>query len=190
MAKTVLLGVVAVVLLSCGVLRAEEGAEAAGKSGLFSGTIADSAWTVAAFVTLVLVLTKVAWKPLLNGLKTRQGHIEQQIRSAEDSRQKAEKMLEDYRQQGQTVVRQATDEAQRHRQQTLEQAREEVLALRRRAHEEVESARTAAMEELWRQTGEIVLRVSSEVLARTLTPQDNQRLVDEAVAQVKRSGGL
>jgi F-type H+-transporting ATPase subunit b len=190
MIKTVLLCAIAVVLLSCGVLRAEEGAEAASKPNPFSGTIADSAWTVAAFVTLVLVLTKVAWKPLLTGLKARQGHIEQQLKSAEDSRQRAEKMLEDYRQQGQTTVRQATEEAQRHRQQTLEQAREEVLALRRRAHEEVESARAAAMEELWKQTGDIVLRVGSEVLGRTLTPQDNQRLIDEAVTQVKRGGGL
>lgn len=190
MAKIVLLCAVAVVLLSCGVLCAEDGTEASSKSTPFSGTIADSAWTVAAFAALVLVLTKVAWKPLLTGLKARQGHIEQQIKSAEDSRQRAEKMLEDYRQQGQTTVRQATEEAQRHRQQTLEQAREEVLALRRRAHEEVESARAAALEDLWKQTGEIVLRVGSEVLGRTLTPQDNQRLIDEAVTQVKQSGGL
>jgi F-type H+-transporting ATPase subunit b len=145
---------------------------------------------VIAFVTLALVLGKVAWKPLLNGLNARQGHIEQQIRSAEDSRQRAEKMLEDYRQQGQTMVRQATEEAQRHRQQTIEQTREEVLALRRRAHEEVESARAAAMEDLWKQTGEIVLRVGSEVLGRALTPQDNQRLIDEAVTRIKHDGGL
>jgi F-type H+-transporting ATPase subunit b len=191
MAKTVLLCAVALVLLSCGIGLAGEGAGAeTPKLNLFSGTFADSFWTVVAFVLLVVVLGAVAWKPLLNGLNARQSHIEQQIRSAEDSRQKAEQMIEDYRQQGQTMVRQATDEAQRHRQQTIEQAREEVLALRRRAHEEVESAQAAAMEELWKQTGDIVLRVGSEVLGRTLTPADNQRLIDEAVAQVKRSGGL
>jgi F-type H+-transporting ATPase subunit b len=190
MVRTISLCAVVLVLLSCGVLRAEEGAEASGASTPFSGTIADAAWTVAAFVTLVLVLTWKAWKPLLHGLNARQSHIEQQIRSAEDSRQKAEKMLEDYRQQGQTMVRQATEEAQRHRQQTIDQAREEVLALRRRAHEEVESARAAALEELWKQTGDIVLRVGSEVLGRTLTTQDNQRLIDEAVTQIKQGGGL
>jgi F-type H+-transporting ATPase subunit b len=191
MGKTVLLCAVAVMLLSCGVLRAEQGAEAeTSKPGLFSGTVADSAWTVVAFVALVAVLGKFAWKPLLAGLNARQSHIEQQLRSAEDSRQRAEKMLEDSRQQGQTMVRQATDEAQRHRQQILEQAREEILALRRRSHEEIESAQAAAVEELWKQTSEIVLRVGSEVLGRALSPKDNQHLIDEAVTRIKRGGGL
>jgi F-type H+-transporting ATPase subunit b len=201
MGKNVLLCAVAVVLLVCSVpVRASKetprgvttnGAEAeASKPGLFSGTFADSLWTVVAFVTLVVVLSKVAWKPLLAGLNARQSHIEQQLKSAEDSRQRAEKMLEDYRQQGQTTIRQATEEAQRHHQQMIEQTREEILALRRRAHEEVESAQAAAMEELWRQTGEIVLRVGSEVLGRALNPQDNQRLIDEAVTRIKHDGGL
>jgi F-type H+-transporting ATPase subunit b len=191
MSKITRYGAVAITVLLCSTLWAEQAAESEGSGGsLFSGTLGDSLWTVAAFLVLATVLTKFAWKPLLAALEARQSHIEQQIRSAEDSRQKAEKMLEDYRQQGQTMVRQATEEAQRHRQQTLEQAREEVLALRRRAHDEVESAQAAAMEELWKQTGEIVLRVGSEVLGRTLTAQDNQHLIDEAVAQIKQSGGL
>jgi F-type H+-transporting ATPase subunit b len=191
MSKITRCGAVAIALLWCGSLWAEEAAGAEGSgAGLFSGTFADSLWTVVAFVVLALVLAKVAWRPLLAALDARQTHIEQQLRSAEDSRQRAEQMIEDYRQQGQTLMRQATEEAQRHRQQTLEQTREEVLALRRRAHEEVESAQAAAMDELWRQTGEIVLRVGSEVLGRTLTPADNQRLIDEAVTQVRQSGGL
>lgn len=201
MSRIIRCGALALVLLACSmpVRAAEEPAHGAtaqaaeaesSGSSLFSGTFADSLWTVVTFVVLATVLAKVAWKPLLTGLNARQNHIEQQLRSAEDSRQRAEKMLEDYRQQGQTLVRQATDEAQRHRQQTLDQTREEILALRRRSHDEIESAQAAAMEELWKQTSEIILRVGSEVLGRTLSPKDNQRLIDEAVTQIKRSGGL
>jgi len=73
MAKVVLLCAIAIVLLSCGVTWAEHGtAEAEGSEpGLFSGTVADSAWTVIAFVALLLVLSKVAWKPLLEALNAR-----------------------------------------------------------------------------------------------------------------------
>jgi F-type H+-transporting ATPase subunit b len=200
MAKIVLLCAIAVALsVWCVPVRAEEaphratvthGTEGEAEPNLFSGSFADSLWTVVAFVTLALVLTKVAWKPLLAALDARQNHIAQQIRSAEDSRQKAEHMLEDYKQQGQHTIRQAAEEAQRHHQQMVEQTREEVLALRRRAHEEIDSARAAAVEELWKQTGEIVLRVGTEVLGRTLSPQDNQRLIDEAVTQIRHDGGL
>ncbi len=199
MAKIALFGALALVLLIwCVPVSAEEashgaaapGAEAEAEPNLFSGSLADSLWTVVAFVTLAVVLGAVAWKPLLRALDARQNHITQQLKSAEDSRQRAEHMLVDYKQQGQNLVRKATEEAQRHHQQTLEQTREEILAMRRRAREEIESAQATAMEELWRQTGEIVLRVGSEVLGRTVSPQDNQRLIEEAVARVKSGGGL
>ena len=162
----------------------------AAEPGLFSGTFGDSLWTVVAFVVLLVVLGKFAWKPLLNGLNARQSHIEQQLKSAEDSRVKAEHLLDDYKQQGLSLVRQATEQAQRHQQQMAEKTREETLAIRRRAHEEIESARATAMEDLWKQTGDIVLQVGSDVLGRTLTEQDNQRLIDEAVARIKQNGGL
>ena len=199
MAKTAFFCAIAVaLLLGCLPLKAEEasegvaahGAEGGGQGNLFSGSLADSLWAVVTFVTLALVLGKVAWKPMLQALDARQNHIAQQIKTAEDSRQKAERMLDDYKRQGQNTVQQAAQEAQRHHQQTLEQAREEVLALRRRAHEEIESARATAVEELWKQTGDIVLRVGTEVLGRVVTPQDNQRLIDEAVGRIKRDGGL
>jgi F-type H+-transporting ATPase subunit b len=169
---------------------AANAAESEGRGNLFSGSFADSLWTVVAFVTLALVLGKVAWKPMLQALDARQNHITQQLKTAEDSRQKAERMLDDYKRQGQNTIQQAAQEAQRHHQQTVEQTREEVLALRRRAHEEIESARATAVEELWKQTGDIVLRVGTEVLGRVVSPQDNQRLIEEAVARIKQDGGL
>ncbi len=201
MAKIALLcGIAVALLLACVPLKAEEvphGTAAAaaegegeGQGNLFSGSFADSLWTVVAFVTLALVLTKVAWKPMLQALDARQNHIAQQIKTAEDSRQKAERMLDDYKRQGQNTIQQAAQEAQRHHQQTIEQTREEVLAMRRRAQDEIESARATAMEELWRQTGDIVLRVGTEVLGRVVSPKDNQRLIEEAVTRIKQDGGL
>jgi len=190
MAKLVLLCAIAIVFLSCGVTWAEQaaGAEAEG-SGLFSGTLGDSLWTVIAFVTLLLVLGKVAWKPLLDALNARQSHIEEQLKSAEDMRRRAEQMLDDYKQQGLNTLRQAVEQAQRHQQEVAEKTRQEVLAIRHRAQEEIESARAAAMQELWKQAGDIALRVGGEVLGRTLTGQDNQHLVDEAVTRIRQSGG-
>jgi len=191
MSKTALFCAVVVAVLSCSVAWAEHSAEGeAGGAGLFSGTFGDSIWTLAAFVLLLVVLGKFAWKPLLNGLNARQNHIEQQLKSAEDSRVKAEHLLDEYKHQGLTVVREATEQAQRYQQQMAEKTREESQAIRRRTHEEIESARATAIEDLWRQTGDLVLQVSSEVLGRTMTAQDTQRLIDEAVARVRQNGGL
>src|SRR5512133_3657173 len=99
-------------------------------------------------------------------------------------------MRDEYKQQGLAVVRQAAEQAQRQQQEAIEKAREESLAIRRRAHEEIESARTTAMADLWEHTGDIVLQVGAAVLGRAVTEKDNQRLIDEAIARVKRDGGL
>jgi len=190
MKRTALRGAIAVALLSCASVWAGQAAEAGpARPSLFSGTFADSLWTVVAFVTLALVLAKVAWKPLLNALIARQSHIEHQLRTAEDSRLRAEKMLEDYKQQGLSVIRQAAEQAQRHQQEMAEKTRQEVLAIRRRAQEEIESARLSAMEDLWKEAGDIVLKVGSEVLGRTLTGKDNEHLVNEAVNKIRQAGG-
>jgi F-type H+-transporting ATPase subunit b len=191
MAKTALFCAVVILVLSCGAVWAEETGHAKGSdSGLFSGTVGDSVWTLVAFAILLAVLGKFAWKPLLHGLNARQSHIEEQLKSAEDSRVKAEHLLDDYKQQGLSVVRQATEQAQRHQQQVAEKSREEAQTIRRRAHEEIAGARATAVEDLWKQASDIVLQVGSEVLGRTLTEQDNQRLIDEAVARIRNNGGL
>jgi F-type H+-transporting ATPase subunit b len=178
-----------VIALLCSSAWAEGSAEAEKGGGqLFSGGLADAIWTVAAFLALMVVLGIWAWKPLLKALDARQNHIEQQIKSAQESRQQAEHLLEEYKQQGATVVRQATEQAQRHLQEAAEKSRQEASAIRHRAQEEIESAHAAAAEDLWRQAGDIVLHVGSRVLGRALTDQDNQRLIDEAVAKVRQDG--
>lgn len=191
MVKTLLLCIATFVLCSSAIAGTESSAEVDGSGpGIFSGTFADALWAVVAFVVLLLVLGKVAWKPLLNNLNARQNFIEGQLKSAEDSRRRAQTMLEDYKEQGLAVMRQATEQAQRQQQQAVEKTREETQAARRRAQEEIESARAAAMEDLWKQTGDIVLRLGSEVLGRTLTEQDSQRLIDQAVARIRQNGDL
>jgi F-type H+-transporting ATPase subunit b len=178
----------AMMMLVGSLATAAQAAETEG-GGLFGGTFADSLWTVVAFLVLLVALGRFAWRPLLNALTDRQAHIENQLKSAEESRRRAEQMLEDYRQQAVALLQQATEQAQRHQQEVAEKTRQEALAIRRRAQEEIESARTAAVEELWRQTAEIVQRVGTEVLGRALTEKDNERLIHEAVSKVRQGGG-
>jgi len=118
MAKYALPCALVLILLAGSIALAGHGAEAEGEAaaseggGLFSGTFGDSLWTVLAFVALLLVLGKFAWKPLLNSLIARQTHIEHQLRTAEDSRLRAEKMLDDYKQQGLGIIRQAAEQGE------------------------------------------------------------------------------
>ncbi len=156
------------------------------EQSIFSGSFADAAWTVLAFLLLLAVLGKTAWKPLLNSLKTREEHIRQQIETAENARKKAEKMLDDSKHQGLMIVQQAVEQAQKQGQILAEKTRQEIFAVKGRAQEDIEHARAAAMQQLWEQAGDIALSLGGKVLERTITSDDNQRLVQDAIAKLKQ----
>jgi len=181
--------ILATLLSCCDALAMQTEETAQGQPSIFSGTFADALCTVIAFVVLLIVLTKLAWKPLLKVLNARQSQIEQHLQQAEASRQRAEQMLDDYEQQGHAIIRQATEQAQQYQQQTAEKTRQELLAIRQRSQQEIESAYAAALEQLWQQTGQLIQQLGSEVLGRAMTDQDNQRLIDQAVEKIKQTGG-
>ena len=80
------------------------------QQNLFNGSFAEAIWTVISFFVLVVVLGKVAWRPLLETLKARQQQIESQLNASEQSRKQAEQLLEEYKQQGMAIVKQATEQ--------------------------------------------------------------------------------
>jgi F-type H+-transporting ATPase subunit b len=176
---------IAVLLGQAAVVLASEAKGAADK-GLFSGEFVESVWTVVAFTALVLVLGKFAWRPLLASLKAREDHIQGQIDSAAGTRQQAEQALEDSKQQGAEIIQQAREDAVKRQTQIVEQTRKELNQLKEDAHGDIEHARRAAMEHLWQQSGTMVQAIAHEVLGRTVTDQDNHRLILEAVEQIRQ----
>jgi len=153
--------------------------------GIFSGSFADAIWTVAAFVVLLIVLGKLAWRPMLNALKDREQHIKQQLDGAENKRKQAEAMLDDYKQQGLQVIEKATEHAQQQEKAIVEKATQEVIAMKRKAQADIEYSRLAATQQLWDQAGDMLLSISSEILGRAITHEDNQQLICEAIEKFK-----
>lgn len=162
-------------------------AEGAAEQGLFSGTFADALWTVLAFVVLLVVLGRLAWKPMLERLKSRELYIQQQIDAANEARQKALDLLDQYKQQRAKILKDATDEALQHQKELLEKASQEIRAIKQEAQDDIGYARARALEQLWDEAGEMVLALSREVLGREVTHDDNQHLIRDAVEQIRRN---
>jgi len=180
------------VTIASGVALASEGEAEASQPGIFSGSLADSIWTVVTFVILVIVLGKFAWKPLLSGLREREERIRLEITSAENARKQAEKTLADYNgrveqleQKARQMTEDAAREANRLGHEIAEKARQESLAIKQKAQSDIDAAHEVAKDRLWEETGDIVLALSSRVLGRTITDDDNQRLIREAVEKLK-----
>ena len=159
----------------------------------FSGAFADALWTIIAFVVLLVVLWKWAWKPILAALNARQEHIEKQITDAEQTLKEAERVLAEYRaklenadSEGKAIIASHINKAEQEAKEIIAGAREKTEVMKLKAEADIERARNQARSELFEQAGELVLRLGEEVLGRAISDEDNQKLIREAVARLKQ----
>ncbi len=167
---------------------------AGGDSGVPLGFKGDLAlFSVVAFVLFLLVLGKLAWKPMIEGLDKREQGIRQAIEDAEDNRRKSEALLADYQnklreaeQTVQAMVAEARRDAERTGKDLIATAQKEVDQIRIRAREEIRQAKDAALAEVFSQINSQVILATEHVLGRTLADSDQDRLVTEALAHISR----
>ena len=178
--------VLLLVLLAGSYAIASEGGAAAEEQGIFSGTFADSLWTLIAFFVLLAILTKFAWKPLVAQLQARHDYLKQQIDTADTSRKNAEALLDQYKQQGVEIVNKLTAQAQLLEKEMVSKAGDEVAQMKRRAQADIEYARIAASQQMWQEAEDMLLALSGEIVGRAVTHEDNLRLLYESIEKLKR----
>jgi len=180
--------IVSSLLLFSSVCRAEQLAGEGAPQGIFSGYVGESIWTLVWFAVLLILLKKLAWKPLLTGRKAREEHISGEIAKAEQTNLLAceklaeyEKKLSQIQQDNKKIVEMHLAEAKRQGNQIIAEARKEAELANIRAKEEINSSIKAARQTLWNDAGEIVCALGTQILSRTITPQDNKKLIEEAI---------
>lgn len=161
----------------------------------FDGALDLSIWTWLVFLLLFLILRKFAWGPMLEGLKKREETIHHAMNEAQLARAEAEKLRSQFQAEiakANDQVRELLDEARRDAQHTkdemLNQARAEIQSERDRLRREIDMTRDQALQDLWNRTAELATMVSSKAVRRQMTQDDHRRLVDEALAELRKAG--
>ena len=87
-------------------------------------------WTVVTFICLLLILKKIAWKPILNTLNERENLIKESLDKAETARLEAEKLILENKsnvlkaeEEGQKVIEQSREYAEKVKSQVLEESK-------------------------------------------------------------------
>jgi F-type H+-transporting ATPase subunit b len=171
---------------------AVEASEPKGKIDVFSGYFAESLWTLVAFFLTLVVLWKLAWKPLLARLQDREGYIAKQISDAERIRKDAEGVLAEYRsklvaaeKEGDSIVARHIKQAEEHAHEVTVKAQKELELMRVRMETDIERTRREAERELLEESGKIIVNLGKEILGKALTGDDNQRMIDQAIERFK-----
>jgi F-type H+-transporting ATPase subunit b len=148
-------------------------------------------WTVVVFLLLLFILRKVAWNPMLDGLQAREKRIQSALVEAQKAREETQQMRDQVQRdiaQAQEQARSILDEARRDSQAAMEEYRTQeqakIQAERERLRREIESAKDQILQELWAQTTNLAALIASKTLRRQVAVDDQQRLFDEAVAEL------
>lgn len=169
----------------------EEGAEEGGGSFLVSPDIGLMIWTLVVFILSMIVLRKLAFPRIAEALDRRQRAIEESIDNAERVRVEADQLIAEYRERLSDARTQADEIVARARR-TGEQAEAQAIADARRKHDElleqtrreiqVETQR--AIQEIRSEVADMTVRATEKVTRKSLTPDDQRRLVDEALSEL------
>jgi F-type H+-transporting ATPase subunit b len=153
-------------------------------------------WTLIVFGLLFFLLSKVAWKPIMQGLQKREETIASHHTAAESARGEAQKLLDEVRAQkaraGEEIaamLAQARREADAFREVEKARTAADVQAERERLKREIDTARDQALQDIWARTVELAALVSSKAVRRELSADDHRRLIDEALVELKQTVG-
>jgi F-type H+-transporting ATPase subunit b len=159
---------------------------------LFAPRLDLMIWTIVVFGALLFVLKKFAWKPMLEGLQSREIRIRGALEEAQMARDDAQKLRGEIQAEMDKIhdkIRELMDEARRDGQQTkdrlLAEGKAEIQAERDRSLREIQREREQAVQELWNQTAHLATLVSAKAIGRSLSEEDHRQLVDQAVAELR-----
>lgn len=169
---------------------AAEGEEEGG-SFLVTPGLGLMIWTVLAFLFTMWVLSKAAFPRIREMLTERANKISTEIDAAERQRKEAEELLAEYRERlkeareqadeivtrarkaADTAVAEATDEGRA--------KREELVAA---AKKDIEGETKRSLEKIRKEVADLTVLATERMTRKSLTGEDHQRLVEEALAEV------
>jgi F-type H+-transporting ATPase subunit b len=148
-------------------------------------------WTIICFGITFFVLRKYAFGPIQQLIDARREKIEQAITEADNARQQARELLEEHKRligQAKSEAEEILGEARRVGDAQRERVRQETEEDRQRRLEEtrrqIEQATTQALGQIRDEVGKLSLLAAEKITRKTLTGDDQQRLIDEALAEI------
>jgi F-type H+-transporting ATPase subunit b len=143
-------------------------------------------WTIITFILLLIVLRKVAWKPILAALEQRESTIRNALDEAQRAHQEAEQLLAQHQQmlaeanrESARIIEQSREEAARQRTSITDQAHSEAQRLVDDARREIVRERQLAVQELKTTAVDLALTAAGQLLNTAVTDSDHRRLVTE-----------
>ena len=170
---------------------AESGGEESGGSFLVSPGLGLMIWTLVLFLFTMWVLSKVAFPKIQEALDKRANAISESIEAAERQRKESDELLAEYRARLAEAREQADDIMARARK-SAETAEAEAAAAGKEKREElveaakrdIEAETRRSLDQIRQEVADLTVLATERVTRKSLNPDDQKRLVEEALSEV------
>jgi F-type H+-transporting ATPase subunit b len=148
---------------------------------MLSAAIGTILWTTVAFLVVLFLMKKLAWKPILSLLKERESSIEEALQSAEKAKEEFaslqannDSLLKEARSEREAMLKEAKSEKESIISVAKETAKEEGAKMINKAKEEIDKQKAAAMEDIKSQIGAISISIAEKIIKKEFTNKDEQ----------------
>jgi F-type H+-transporting ATPase subunit b len=166
-------------------------AKDSGGSFLVSPNVGLMIWTLVVFALSMWFLGKYAFPRIQEALDKRQRAIEESIDASERARAEAGELLAEYRErlaaareQADDIVARARKAGETHESEAVADAKRKREELMEQTRREIEQETRRAIQAIRAEVADLTLLATEKVTRKSLTEDDQRKLVEEAVSEL------
>jgi F-type H+-transporting ATPase subunit b len=149
-------------------------------------------WAIVIFLLLLVLFNHLAWKPLKATLQAREDSIRQSLEDAREAREELQRlksessrMLAEARVEAETILSRTREDANRFRDEMKEKAKTDAATIVKNAEKRIETETSRALQQIRAEAVEFSVAIASKILQRSVSKEDNERLIEETFRQIE-----
>ncbi len=151
-------------------------------------------WTWITFLIVLVILNKVALKPILAAIENREKTIRDDLEQAQKEREEAQHLLEKHKEmmasaesEAQRLLKEARELADKKRQELLEQARHESQKLIEQAKAEIRHEKESALASLKAEVADLAVGAAEKIILQNLDEKKQKAIVEEYLKSLPKN---
>jgi|YNPMSStandDraft_2_1061718.scaffolds.fasta_scaffold00094_12 F-type H+-transporting ATPase subunit b len=148
-------------------------------------------WTIVTFIILLVLLKKVAWKPIIEALEEREKFIKESLEKAEKAQKEAERLSEENKK----LAMKAEEEARKIREENIKElkmlvekklaeAEEKANQKIKNAEAEIERKYQEAFLQLKNEVADLAIAIAEKILKENLDKEKNKKIAQEYLEKI------
>jgi F-type H+-transporting ATPase subunit b len=150
-------------------------------------------WVVATFVVMIVLLGKLAFKPIGEALERRGATIKAQLDEAEKSRAEAKKLMEDYQKQiaearveAGKVIEEARQLGEKVRKDVVDKANSEASAIVSRSAEEIVRQKEKGIQDLKDTVASLSVQIAGRIIEKEVNEATHKQLIENLIKDLTK----